>query len=160
MREEDGRKRQEERIREAMRVSTARAEVDRQTKKSSSGPGGPARNKRKKDDDVDQEEPTSSDDDPLMSDEDETASSQPVGASETEGEAEVDETPLSSQDSAGKGPSEREGIGLQKIAQPRARSLITSKVAEVEGDGEEELPVSTARRRYRAGFIIDSDDDE
>jgi replication fork protection complex subunit Tof1/Swi1 len=160
-REEEVRRRQEERIRHAMKVGAARTEAEsgseNRKKRKPNAKNKAAPNKRKKDD----EEAISSDDDLLMLSGDESASSQLRRASGTEDEAELDDTPLSSQSSAGKAPAERVEIGRKELAQSRTGSLFEAKGTEVEADDDEEdLPVSTARQRYRGGFIIDSDDDD
>ena len=110
-----------------------------------------------------------SDDDLLMADVDdqqnETASSQPRRGSTTDAEAEDEDTPMSSQT-----PPEDEQVagskqGLREIGQARAAADTSKKAtpAELElsdEDEEDAIPTVSRRQRTRAGFIIDSDDDE
>jgi hypothetical protein len=84
----------------------------------------------------------------------ETASSQPQPIDSDDSGTE--ETPMSSQGSAAS--SNR----LKEMRQPPASSSsLKGGFVEDEEDTEDDQPVvSTARRRVRADFIVDSDDDE
>jgi replication fork protection complex subunit Tof1/Swi1 len=129
-REEEGRLRQEERIRKAMSLGVQEKEKSAKRKKEDS--------------DVEMEDVA----------EPETASSQPQPIDSDDSGTE--ETPMSSQGSAAS--SNR----LKEMRQPPASSSsLKGGFVEDEEDAEEDEPVvSTARRRIRAGFIVDSDDDE
>ena len=88
----------------------------------------------------------------------ETGSSQTARKDDTDDEdgAGEEETPLSSQS--------EEQPAFKELPQPRAAvadamEKIVERMELDDDDGEDE-PVSTARRRVRGGFIIDSDDDE
>lgn len=128
--EEEGRLRQEERIQNAMSQGVQMKEK--------------AAKRKKADSDVDMENVNRL----------ETASSQPypIGSEESG----TEDTPLSSQKSASSNH-------LKEIRQPPATgpSLKGDSIEDEDGADEENEPVvSTARRRVRAGFIVDSDDDE
>lgn len=128
-REEEGRLRQEERIKKAMSLGMSEKEqLTKNTKVNS---------------DIDMDEGA----------EPETASSQPLHMDfEDSG---TEDTPLSSQESTSS-PSQ-----LKQIRQAPAPGPTTKGgFVDDESEDEPEPVVSTARRRVRAGFIVDSDDDE
>ena len=144
-RERAGRKRQEDNVKRQMAVGTVDGadEVDRK------------KTKRRKV----LEEKLDDAEDVLMQDMDGDApsSSQTAEREVSDEEAEDEETPLSSQ-------SEGAVDGaLKEMAQTRSTAPAVRKGGfEVDDDNEDddEQPLSTARRRVRAGFIVDSDDDE
>ena len=94
--------------------------------------------------------------------EQETASSQTTQHSDSENnELDDEDTPMSSQSEGADGTTGRKA--LEQLRQARSRPGGETKQAASMGDqsaDEEEAIVSTARRRVRAGFIMDSDDDE
>ncbi|KAJ9611298.1 Topoisomerase 1-associated factor 1 [Cladophialophora chaetospira] len=105
-----------------------------------------------------------SDDDLPMADIDdqnETASSQPRRGSDTEDEPQDEDTPLSSQSATSNAVT---GKILQEIDQPRLTVNSDPKAAqadlELSDEDEEDVIPAPKRQRIRAGFIMDSDDDE
>ena len=109
-----------------------------------------------------------SDDDLLMADvdeqQDDTTSSQPRRGSGTEVETEDGDTPISSQILPGDDGLEEPKQVLKEIGQPRAAADAVKKSQAGLGlsdeDEEDVIPTASRRQRLRAGFIVDSDDDE
>ncbi len=107
-----------------------------------------------------------SDEDLLMADVDdqlETASSQPRRDTDTDDETE--DTPMSSQSALPDTELLKKSTILPDIEQPRAvaNSSIKGTQAEMalsDEDEDEVAPAPKRRQRIRAGFIVDSDDDE
>lgn len=158
--EEEIRKRQEERVRQAMTLGVAQADKDKKKgRKSKTTEAITARDLLGNDADL---MDLDGDDDAVEGEETADSSSQPVRAevSDEEDEAEDTETPLSSQSEQQKESS------LKELRQPRtAKSTQSPKKGSAvvenadESDEDDEQPVIPVARR-RAGFIIDSDDDE
>ena len=152
----------EEKVRQRFQAEVA-AKL-RQQAGQASNPAAKAKRKKAAPQAKDEE----SDEDLLMVDVDQqqdTASSQPRRASDSEDETEDEDTPMSSQSTVlDKEMPENSNI-LEEIDQPRAAgtSCIKAAQAEVELNDEDEEDVAPApkrRQRIRAGFIIDSDDDD
>ena len=128
-REEEGRLRQEERIKKAMSLGIS--EKVNITKKS------------KIDSDIDMDEAPAEPD---------STSSQPQHVDTDDSDTE--ETPLSSQDST-TSPDQ-----MKQTAQPSTGPTTKGGFVDNDSDENDAAVVSTARRRVRGGFIVDSDDDE
>ncbi|EXJ85662.1 replication fork protection complex subunit Tof1/Swi1 [Capronia coronata CBS 617.96] len=95
---------------------------------------------------------------------DETASSQNRRKSDTEDAEEDEDTPLSSPSSATAKRVEEGRTVLKEMAQARVNQDVSSSdkagdLKLIESDSDEDV-VPTARRRMRAGFLVDSDDDD
>jgi replication fork protection complex subunit Tof1/Swi1 len=158
-REEENRKRQAERIRRAMMLGISDSEVKGKKRKSAGGPDTPE--KRRKQDDTDD------DNDELFSDEDvdsvegdSVSSPQHVDTSEEV----MEDTPLSSQSHHADDHSTTvKEKALKELRQPPAETKLVSKINSRSADEDEdddEVPLTLNRRtRYRAGFIVDSDDE-
>ena len=150
--EEQVRKRQDERVRRAMTSGVAEHE-EKARKRKSTGQHDWSE-KRRKQSDSDEDEMTS-EDDVGMSDAETASSPQKADTSEEV----MEDTPLSSQSHDSAMASGEDKAGLREMRQPPAGTTVVSKVSE-ESDEEDVGPrTSTARRRYRAGFIVDSDDE-
>lgn len=170
-REEEGRKRQDERIRMAMQLGSkeTKAKTGKRRKVRSK-----AIDSRRKNVDT----ASDGDDDLLMVHKDEdtaTPSSQPRPHSDhSDLEISDNETPPSSPMSDSETRSSGPGKVLRELTQPRAGlAPASSKAAELVAEGvnsaedrsdEDDQIISSsaapARRRVRAGFLFDSDDDE
>jgi replication fork protection complex subunit Tof1/Swi1 len=155
-REEEGRKRQAERVKRALTLGIHDG-AGKSKKRKSAGESNAVEKRRKQ---VDSEDDgLLSDEDGSMIEEDSDLSPQHVDTSD---EA-MEDTPLSSQshhDELEK--TIATGEILKELRQPPAEARPTSKVnPEAADEDDEEVPVASSRRaRYRAGFIIDSDDDD
>jgi replication fork protection complex subunit Tof1/Swi1 len=159
-REEENRKRQAERVRRAMMLGISDSEVKGKKRKSTGGSDTPE--KRRKQDDTD--------DDELFSDEevdsvDGDSVLSPQHVVDTSDEV-MEDTPLSSQShQADDHSATLEEKALKELRQPPAETKPASKVNsgsadEDEDEDDDEVPVASNRRaRYRAGFIVDSDDE-
>ena len=141
-RERAGRKKQEDNIERQMAVGL----VD----------GADKLDRRKKEKRQGLQEKLDDAEDVLMQDMDSDAasSSQTVERGGSDEEDEDEETPVSSQSEGAPNGA------LKEMVQARAETVVRKGGFEVDDDDEDEQPLSTARRRVRAGFIIDSDDDE
>lgn len=108
-----------------------------------------------------------SDHDLLMVDVDdqhETASSQPQKPSDSEDEMEDEDTPMSSQSASQDGGVDGEPKTLTEMDNSHATVNSNLKVAQpdvpLSDEDEDIVPTASRRQRIRAGFIIDSDEDE
>jgi replication fork protection complex subunit Tof1/Swi1 len=160
-REEENRKRQAERVRRAMMLGISDSEVKGKKRKSTGGSETPE--KRRKQDDTD--------DDELFSDEEVDSVEgdsvlSPQHVVDTSDEV-MEDTPLSSQSHQADDHSATfKEKALKELRQPPAETKPASKVnsgsadEDEEEDEDDEVPVASNRRaRYRAGFIVDSDDE-
>ena len=152
-REEEGRKKQEERIMKAMALGIGATEKAEKHEKR----------KKRKERAESEEEDLAVDSDGDMSEAGKAGSVTSQQQDGTEDEI-MEDTPLSSQSQGAASESVGENHPLKELRQPPVRSSLASKVrtdpAEDEDGDEGDTPVASTRRRYRAGFIIDSDDDE
>jgi replication fork protection complex subunit Tof1/Swi1 len=156
-REEENRKRQAERVRRAMMLGISDSEVKGKKRKSTGGSDTPE--KRRKQDDTDDDE-LFSDDEVDSVEGDSVLSLQHVDTSDEV----VEDTPLSSQShQADDHSATLEEKALKELRQPPAETKPASKINSGSADEDEdddEVPVASNRRaRYRAGFIVDSDDE-
>jgi replication fork protection complex subunit Tof1/Swi1 len=156
-REEENRKRQAERVRRAMMLGISDSEVKGKKRKSTGGSETPE--KRRKQDDTD--------DDELFSDEEVDSVEgdsvlSPQHVVDTSDEV-MEDTPLSSQSHQADDLSATlKEKALKELRQPPAETKPASKVnlGSADEDEDDEVPVASNRRaRYRAGFIVDSDDE-
>ena len=157
-REEENRKRQAERIRRAMMLGISDSEVKGKKRKSTGGSDAPE--KRRKQDETDDDGELVSDEDVDSVEGESVTSPQHVDTSEEV----MEDTPLSSQShQADDHSATLEEKALKELRQPPAETKPTSKVNSESADEDEdddEVPVASNRRaRYRAGFIVDSDDE-
>lgn len=157
-REEENRKRQAERVRRAMMLGISDSEVKGKKRKSTGSSDAPE--KRRKQDDTDEdglfsdEEVDSVEGDSVLS---------PQHVVDTSDEV-MEDTPLSSQShQADDHSATLKEKALKELRQPPAETKPASKVNSGSADEDEdddEVPVASNRRaRYRAGFIVDSDDE-
>jgi replication fork protection complex subunit Tof1/Swi1 len=162
-REEENRKRQAERVRRAMMLGISDSEVKSKKRKSTNGSDAPE--KRRKQDDTDNDDDELFSDDDVDSVEGDSVSS-PQHVIDTSDEA-MEDTPLSSQShQADDHPASLKEKALKELRQPPAETKPASKVnpgsakEDEDEDEDDEAPVASNRRaRYRAGFIVDSDDE-
>jgi replication fork protection complex subunit Tof1/Swi1 len=159
-REEENRKRQAERVRRAMMLGISDSEVKSKKRKSTNGSDAPE--KRRKQDDTDNDDDELFSDDDVDSVEGDSVSS-PQHVIDTSDEA-MEDTPLSSQShQADDHSASLEEKALKELRQPPAEMKLASKVNSGSADEDEdddEVPVASNRRaRYRAGFVVDSDDE-
>jgi replication fork protection complex subunit Tof1/Swi1 len=156
-REEHSRKRQAERIRRTLALDIS--DSGAKDKKRTSAEHSDRPEKRRKQDDSDDDERLGHEDDGLT--DTESVSSQAHADTSDE---EMEDTPVSSQSQGGADETRARGRPLKELRPPPAESGLVSKInpASVGEDEEEEeeVPVASSRRaRYRAGFIVDSDDE-
>jgi replication fork protection complex subunit Tof1/Swi1 len=154
-REEENRKRQAERIRRALALGISDSGA-KGKKRKSVGDSNRLEKRRRRDDSEDDELLDSNEDDGLT--DEESVSSQAHADPSNE---DMEDTPLSSQSQGGADEtSVREGP-LKELRQPPAESGLVSKVSpeSVAEDDDEAFVASSRRARYRAGFIVDSDDE-
>lgn len=149
--EEEGRKRQAERVKQAMLLGSGENNKKRKPDET------PATSqKRRKSRDSENED--------LLSEEDADVLGADSPASQQQhhddlSDEEMEDTPLSSQSLDEVGKSHVENNGLKELRQPPAGARVASK-ADLESEDEDQVPVALSRRpRYRAGFIVDSDDE-
>jgi replication fork protection complex subunit Tof1/Swi1 len=159
-REEENRKRQAERVRRAMMLGISDSEVKSKKRKSTNGSDAPE--KRRKQDDTDNDDDELFSDDDVDSVEGDSVSS-PQHVIDTSDEA-MEDTPFSSQShQADDHSASLEEKALKELRQPPAEMKPASKVNSGSADEDEdddEVPVASNRRaRYRAGFVVDSDDE-
>ena len=154
-REEESRKKQAERVRRALALGIS--DGGGQTRKRKSTAESDAIGKRRKQDHSNKDEPLS-DEDLTMNEEESISSPQPVDTSDEV----MEDTPLSSQSHGGVEDTTLEVEVLKELRQPPAETRLASKLNPASGDEDDnEIPVTSSRRaRYRAGFLVDSDDDE
>jgi replication fork protection complex subunit Tof1/Swi1 len=153
-REEESRKRQTERVRRALAFGIPDSGGKSKKRKSTGGSHAPEK-RRREDDSADDELP--SDEDDGLTDSDSDSSSQRVDTSDEM----MEDTPLSSQShDAVEETTPKEAV-LKELQQPPAEARPASKVNPESADEEDdEVRVASSRRaRYRAGFIVDSDDE-
>jgi replication fork protection complex subunit Tof1/Swi1 len=153
-REEERRKRQADRVRRALTLGMQDG-AGKSKKRKSAGESNGVEKRRKQVD---------SENDELLSDEDvsmmEEESDSPPQHADTSDEA-MEDTPLSSQSREGAEKTIATAEVLKELRQPPAEARPTSKVNPEGADEDDDgIPVASSRRaRYRAGFIIDSDDE-
>jgi replication fork protection complex subunit Tof1/Swi1 len=168
-REEENRKRQAERVRRAIMLGISDSEVKGKKRKSTGSSDAPE--KRRKQDNTDDDDDDDDDDDELLSDEEVDSVEgdlvlSPQHVVDTSDEV-MEDTPLSSQSHQADDLSATlKEKALKELRQPPAETKPASKVnsgsadEDEEEDEDDEVPVASNRRaRYRAGFIVDSDDE-
>jgi replication fork protection complex subunit Tof1/Swi1 len=154
-REEKSRKRQAERVRRALTLGIA--DSGGKSKKRKSIAESDAPEKRRKQDDSEDDE-LLSDEDGGMIEEELSSSPQPVDTSDEV----MEDTPLSPQSQEADDNSRpSKDKALKELRQPPAETRPASKLSpESANEDDDEVPVVSSRRaRYRAGFIVDSDDE-
>ena len=154
-REEESRKRQAERVRQALKLAITDGGGKSKKRKSASKTDAP--DKRRRHDDSEEDE-LPSDEDVDLTEAESISSPQHVDTSDEV----MEDTPLSSQGHEAEDLSPAiKGKALDELQQPPAETSIASKVnPESADEDEDEVPVASSRRaRYRAGFIVDSDDE-
>lgn len=153
-REEENRQRQAERVRRALALGVSDSGATSKKRKSTGD--SHARQKRRKQDD--------SEGDELLSDEDSTLTAEESDPSSQQDDtsAEVSEdTPLSSLSRDGGADIPPTDDVSKELRQPPTESELTSKPdpASADEDEDDAHVVSRKRARYRAGFVVDSDDE-
>ncbi|KIV81861.1 hypothetical protein PV11_04011 [Exophiala sideris] len=152
-REEQLRQRQEKNIRKQMASDTS----EQPAKTKSKGKKAPMPQTQETEHDSDEDMPD------VGEEPDETASSQPQRKSGMDNESGNEDTPWSSQSSI-----TVKDVGTKKPVLSETQPRVSTAVApakEVEGgqddsDVDEDIIPTARRRQIRAGFIVDSDDDE
>jgi hypothetical protein len=140
-----------------MMLGISDSEVKSKKRKSTNGSDAPE--KRRKQDDTDNDDDELFSDDDVDSVEGDSVSS-PQHVIDTSDEA-MEDTPFSSQShQADDHSASLEGKALKELRQPPAEMKPASKVNSGSADEDDEVPVASNRRaRYRAGFVVDSDDE-
>lgn len=154
VREAENGKRQAERVRRALALGIS-GSGGKSKKRKSAGESDASEKRRKQDDSEDDE--LSSDADVGLSEEESVMSQQHGGTSDEI----MEDTPLSSQSHDGKEETSAKEDVLKELRQPPAETRVADKLnLETPDENDSEVPVMSSRRaRYRAGFIVDSDDE-
>ncbi len=151
-REEEGRKRQAERVKQAMMLSIA--PENKKSKKRKSAGESDAPRKRRASDDSENEQSASDEDVNMMEGSSPTSQQDDATSDEI-----MEDTPLSSQSQDAGEETVVETKALKELRQPPAETKEASK-GDPESEVDNEVPVASSRRAgYRAGFVIDSDDE-